>query len=223
VRHGTYPGKRWLDIALVVPALVVLAPVIAVISLLVRLKLGSPVLFRQERPGLGGAPFKIVKFRTMTDARDSHGELLPDAQRITAFGRLLRRASLDELPELFNVLRGDMSLVGPRPLLMRYLDRYTPEQMRRHDVAPGVTGLVQVSGRNSLSWEEKFAMDVWYVDHASLWLDLKVLAMTVVAVVGGKGVSAPSYVSSPEFMGSALKRRDVAAPAGHDLLRESRG
>jgi sugar transferase EpsL len=174
----------------------------ALVAVLVRFELGSPVLFRQQRPGLGGAPFTLYKIRTMTDARDANGELLLDAQRITPFGRVLRRTSLDELPELINVLKGEMSLVGPRPLLMAYLGRYTPEQMRRHDVLPGVTGLTQVGGRNNLSWEEKFERDVWYVDHHSAWLDLKILGMTVPAVFGGKGVSAPSHVSSPDFMGT---------------------
>lgn len=196
-------GKRLLDLALTVPALILLSPVLAAVGLLVRLKLGAPVLLRQQRPGLGGSPFVILKFRTMTDARDANGELLPDEQRLSAFGKTLRRTSLDEIPELINVLRGDMSLVGPRPLKMEYLPRYTPEQMRRHDALPGITGLAQVTGRNNLSWEEKFARDVWYVDHRSLWLDLKILAMSVRVVLGGEGVSAPSSVSAPEFLGIA--------------------
>jgi sugar transferase EpsL len=195
-------SKRLFDLAFTFPALIVLGPVMAGVAVIVRSELGSPVLFRQQRPGLGGTPFTLYKFRTMTDARDANGELLPDAKRIKRFGRLLRRTSLDELPELVNVLKGEMSLVGPRPLLMVYLGRYTPEQMRRHDVFPGLTGLVQVSGRNNLSWEEKFDRDVWYVDHQSTWLDIKILGTTMSAVVTGKGVSAPSHVSSPDFMGT---------------------
>jgi sugar transferase EpsL len=195
-------GKRLLDLALTVLALILLSPVIVAVALLVRVKLGSPVLFRQQRPGLGGSPFMMLKFRTMTGARDADGKLLPDEQRITAFGKMLRRTSLDELPELINVLRGEMSLVGPRPLLMAYLDRYSPEQMRRHDALPGITGFAQVNGRNHLSWEEMFAHDVWYVDHRSLLLDLKILAMTIGTVFSAEGISAPSYVSAPEFRGS---------------------
>jgi sugar transferase EpsL len=196
-------GKRLVDLALTVPALLLLSPVMGIVALLVRLKLGSPVLFRQQRPGMGGRPFILLKFRTMTNARVANGELLPDEQRITQFGQKLRHTSLDELPELINVLKGEMSLVGPRPLLMSYLDRYTREQMRRHDVLPGITGLAQVSGRNNLSWDEKFALDVWYVDHCSLWLDIKVLAMTVRAVLGGEGVSAPGFLTAPVFQGAA--------------------
>jgi sugar transferase EpsL len=188
-------GKRLLDLAVTVPALLLLSPVMALMALLVRLNLGSPVLFRHQRPGIGGRPFILLKFRTMTDARDTNGELLPDEQRITQFGQMLRHTSLDELPELINVLTGDMSLVGPRPPLMSYLKRYTREQMRRHDVLPGITGLAQVSGRNNLSCDKKFALDVWYVDHCSLWLDIKVLAMTVRTVLGGEGVSARPRLS----------------------------
>ena len=167
--------KRAFDLTLALLALTILSPMIGLIALLVWLELGSPVLFRQQRPGLHGRAFTLYKFRTMTDARDAQANLLPDAERLTPLGRFLRSTSLDELPELFNVLKGDMSLVGPRPLLMRYLDRYTPEQMRRHQVKPGITGWAQVNGRNVLTWEQKFALDVWYVDHASLWLDLKIL------------------------------------------------
>jgi sugar transferase EpsL len=195
-------GKRLLDLAITVPVLILLSPVIAALALLVRIKLGSPILFRQQRPGLYGLPFTMYKFRTMTTACDAAGKPLPDEVRITAFGKALRRSSLDELPELLNVLKGDMSLVGPRPLLMEYLDRYTPEQMRRHRVFPGITGLAQVSGRNCISWEEKFALDVSYVDHCSVWLDLKILALTIRVVLGAEGVSAPSHFSSPVFMGS---------------------
>jgi sugar transferase EpsL len=213
-------GKRLLDLALTVPALLLLSPVMAAVALLVRLKLGSPVLFRHQRPGIGGRPFILLKFRTMTDARDLSGELLPDERRITQFGQTLRRTSLDELPELINVLTGAMSLVGPRPLLMSYLGRYTREQMRRHDVLPGITGLAQVSGRNNLSWEEKFALDVWYVDHRSLWLDIKVLTMTMRAVLGREGVSAPGCFSAPEFLGVAAHDCD-GATAGRGVEPKS--
>jgi sugar transferase EpsL len=214
-------GKRLLDLTLTVPALLLLSPVMAAVALLVRLKLGSPVLFRHRRPGIGRRPFILLKFRTMTDARDANGELLPDERRITQFGQTLRHTSLDELPELINVLAGDMSLVGPRPLLMSYLDRYTREQMRRHDVLPGITGLAQVSGRNNLSWEEKFALDVWYVDHRSLWLDTKILAMTFRAVLGGEGVSARGCVSAPEFLGIAAHDGDHAT-AGDSVESKSK-
>ena len=217
-------GKRLFDLALTVPALLLLSPVMAVVAMLVRFKLGAPVLFRHQRPGIGGRPFILLKFRTMTNAHDANGELLPDEQRITRFGQELRRTSLDELPELINVLRGEMSLVGPRPLLMSYLDRYTREQMRRHDVLPGITGLAQVSGRNNLSWEKKFALDVWYVDHCSFWLDIKVLAMTIRAVLGGEGVSAPGFFSAPIFQGAAAHDRDSAAaePSVDTQSNESR-
>ncbi len=196
-------GKRLLDLALTFPALVLLSPILAFIALLVRLTLGTPVLFRQQRPGLHGKPFTLYKFRTMTDARDAQGNLLPDAERLTTFGRFLRSTSLDELPELWNVLRGDMSLVGPRPLLMQYLDRYTPEQARRHEVKPGITGWAQVNGRNAITWEQKFALDVWYVDHVSLWLDLKIIALTVWKILKREGISQPGQATAEEFMGSA--------------------
>ncbi len=173
--------KRALDLALASTGLLAAAPVLAGVAAAVRLGIGSPVLFRQRRPGLHGRPFLLAKFRTMTDARGPDGRPLPDEQRLTRLGRLLRATSLDELPQLWNVLRGDMSLVGPRPLLMEYLERYTPEQARRHEVKPGLTGWAAVNGRNALSWDEKFALDVWYVDHRSLTLDLEVLARTVLA------------------------------------------
>jgi sugar transferase EpsL len=194
--------KRLLDLALTIPALVLLSPVLAVIALLVRLRLGAPVLFRQLRPGLHGRPFTIYKFRTMTEARDGAGQLSLDAQRLTKFGRFLRSTSLDELPELLNILKGDMSLVGPRPLLMQYLDRYSSEQMRRHEVKPGITGWAQVNGRNALTWEQKFALDVWYVDHVSLWLDVKIILMTVWKILKREGISQPGQATMEEFRGT---------------------
>jgi lipopolysaccharide/colanic/teichoic acid biosynthesis glycosyltransferase len=209
-------GKRLLDLILVIPALVVLGPVLALIALLVRLKLGSPVLFHQRRPGLWGQPFTIVKFRTMTDARDAHGDPLPDADRLTSFGQFLRSASLDELPELLNVLKGDMSLVGPRPLLMHYLGRYTPEQMRRHEVRPGMTGWAQVNGRNALTWERKFELDVWYVDHLSLWLDLKIIALTGRRMISREGITFEGYATAYEFMGTPTYDGDVMDTARPD-------
>ena len=194
-------GKRLLDVTLALAALVFLLPFIGLIALLVRTQLGTPVLFRQQRPGLRGRPFTLYKFRTMTDARDAEGALLPDAERLTPFGRFLRSASLDELPDLFNVLKGEMSLVGPRPLLMEYLPRYTPEQQRRHEVRPGLTGWAQVNGRNALSWEEKFALDVWYVEHCSFWLDLKILWRTLVKVIRREGISSEGHATASKFMG----------------------
>jgi lipopolysaccharide/colanic/teichoic acid biosynthesis glycosyltransferase len=196
-------GKRLLDLLLGIPALMALAPLMALVALLVRIKLGAPVLFRQQRPGLDGRPFTMLKFRTMTDARDASGSLLPDAQRLTTFGRFLRSTSLDELPELLNVLQGDMSLVGPRPLLMQYLERYTPEQRRRHEVKPGITGWAQVNGRNALSWEEKFSHDVWYVVHCSLRLDLYILCLTVWKIVRREGISQAGHVTMEEFFGTS--------------------
>jgi sugar transferase EpsL len=194
-------GKRLLDVILTGPVLLVLAPALWILGLLVRTNIGRPVLFRQARPGMAGQPFALYKFRTMTEARDATGRLLPDAQRLTAFGSFLRSTSLDELPELWNVLRGDMSLVGPRPLLPQYLERYTPEQARRHEVRPGLTGWAQVHGRNAISWEEKFALDVWYVDHVSFWLDLKILWLTVFQVVRRSGIQHAGEATMPEFLG----------------------
>ena len=195
-------GKLCFDLALALPTFILLSPVLAILALLVRVNLGSPVLFRQQRPGLHGKPFHMIKFRTMTDARDAQGALLPDAERLTRFGKFLRSTSLDELPELWNVLRGDMSLVGPRPLLMQYLDRYTPEQARRHAVRPGVTGWAQVNGRNAISWEQKFAYDVWYVDNLSFWLDLKILALTVRKIIVREGISQAGQATMEEFGGN---------------------
>jgi len=194
--------KRVFDLTLVLACAPLWCPVLALIAVLVRCKLGSPVLFRQKRPGLRGAVFELLKFRTMSDARDSSGRVLPDAERLTEFGKWLRSTSLDELPELLNVLRGEMSLVGPRPLLVHYLDRYTPEQARRHEVLPGLTGWAQVQGRNAISWEEKFQGDVWYVDHQSLRLDLKILLLTARKVFRREGISAPGDATMPEFTGS---------------------
>jgi sugar transferase EpsL len=182
--------KRVFDICVSAIALSLLAPVFIATAILVRVKLGSPILFRQVRPGLYGQPFKMMKFRTMTDERDSQGELLPDAQRLTSFGKFLRSSSLDELPELLNVLKGDMSLVGPRPLLMEYLPLYSAEQSRRHHAKPGITGWAQINGRNAISWEQKFALDVWYVDNQSVLLDIKILCLTVWKVFKREGISA---------------------------------
>ena len=180
-------GKRLFDLAVSIPALILLAPVLAGVGLVVRAGLGSPVLFRQQRPGLRGRQFTLLKFRTLTDARDERDELLPDRDRITRIGRLLRAASLDELPELLNVVRGEMSLVGPRPLLMKYLDLYTPQQARRHEVRPGITGWAQIHGRNRTTWEERFAQDVWYVDHLSIGRDLAILVRTAAALFRADG------------------------------------
>jgi sugar transferase EpsL len=195
--------KRVIDIVVAAAALVVLSPLLAVVALLVRVRMGSPVLFRQQRPGRDGQPFEMTKFRTMTDRCAPDGALLPDADRLTALGRVLRRTSIDELPELLNVVRGDMSLVGPRPLLMEYLPLYSPEQARRHEVRPGITGWTQVNGRNALTWDEKFALDVWYVDHRSTRLDLEILGRTVSQVFGGHGVSAPGHATMEPFRGRA--------------------
>ncbi|HET6415537.1 MAG TPA: sugar transferase [Polyangiales bacterium] len=195
-------GKRLLDLSLTTPALLLLAPVGLALAALIRLKLGSPVLFRQPRPGRDGQIFELIKFRTMTDARDPSGKPLPDDQRLTPFGGRLRRSSLDELPTLWNVIRGDMSLVGPRPLLVQYLDRYTQEQSRRHEVAPGITGWAQINGRNAITWEEKFELDVWYVENVSLRTDLAILFRTVVQVLAQRDISAEEHATMPEFMGS---------------------
>lgn len=194
--------KRFCDIFVSACGLFLLLPVIILVSWQIRRKLGSPVLFRQIRPGLHRKPFEIIKFRTMREAVDAHGKPLPDAERLSSFGRFLRSTSLDELPELWNVLRGDMSLVGPRPLLMEYLPLYTPEQARRHEIKPGITGWAQIHGRNTLSWEEKFALDVWYVDHRSLWLDLKILVLTIKKVVVREGISAQGEATMPKFTGT---------------------
>ena len=208
--HGFYRnyGKRLFDLAISIPALIVLSPVLALTALAVRRWLGSPVLFRQQRPGLNGRPFFISKFRTMTDGRDEHGQLLHDDLRLTRFGKFLRSSSLDELPELWNIIVGHMSLVGPRPLKMSYLTRYSPEQARRHAAVPGLTGWAQVNGRNALSWEKRFELDVWYVDHCSLWLDIKTLWLTVAAVFGRKGISAEGHATMPDFEGTSALAAD---------------
>ena len=193
--------KRTLDIALAVLALILFSPVLILVAALVRIKLGSPVLFRQVRPGLRGRPFRMIKFRSMTDARDASGQLLPDAERLPSFGRFLRASSLDELPEIWNVLVGDMSIVGPRPLLMEYLPLYTPTQMRRHDVRPGITGWAQINGRNELSWEDKFKLDVWYVDHQSFALDFKIFWLTFAKIARPRGITSEHSATAEKFRG----------------------
>lgn len=195
--------KRAFDVSVAAITLVLLSPVMAIVALLARVNLGSPVLFRQTRPGLHGEPFEIIKFRSMSDSLDADGNEIPEADRIGRFGHFIRTTSLDELPELLNVLNGTMSLVGPRPLLTRYLDRYSPEQARRHDVRPGITGLAQIGGRNAMTWEDKFDLDVYYVDHNSIWMDIKILFKTSVKVLQREGISQEGYTTSPEFIGSA--------------------
>lgn len=194
--------KHLLDFTAALFGIILLSPLILVLILLIRQKLGSPVFFTQTRPGLYGEPFKMVKFRTMTDARDTDGNLLPDNIRLTALGRFLRSTSLDELPELWNVLKGEMSLVGPRPLLMEYLPLYTQAQARRHEVRPGITGWAQINGRNAISWDEKFKLDIWYVDNQSFWLDLKILLLTVKKVFVREGISAEGEATMPKFTGN---------------------
>ncbi|WP_454737051.1 sugar transferase [Cupriavidus necator] len=201
--------KRIFDVCLASLGLLVLAVPLLCLACAIRLKLGKPVFFRQVRPGLHGEPFELLKFRTMTDARGEDGELLSDPERLTKFGAFLRATSLDELPELWNVLKGDMSLVGPRPLLVEYLPLYSAEQARRHDVRPGITGLAQISGRNAISWEEKFRLDVWYVDHVSVWLDVVILWKTVIKVLARDGISAAGEFSAPRFRGSKRSTPDV--------------
>lgn len=191
-----------MDIFGAAVGLVLLSPALIIVAFMIRRDMGSPVLFRQVRPGINGRPFQMIKFRTMRDAVDAQGNALPDAERLTKLGRFLRSTSLDELPELWNVLKGDMSLVGPRPLLMEYLPLYSVEQARRHQVRPGVTGWAQVNGRNSISWEEKFALDVWYVDNRSVWLDLKIIWLTIRKVVKREGISAAGEATMPKFDGA---------------------
>ena len=197
--------KRFFDLLVGLVGLIILSPVTLILILLVWVNLGGPVIFAQVRPGLHGKLFKLFKFRSMRNVSDAQGNPLPDDQRLTKFGKFLRASSLDELPELVNVLKGEMSLVGPRPLLVAYLERYSPEQARRHDVLPGITGWAQVNGRNAISWEEKFKLDVWYVDHQSFWLDIKILFMTVMKVFKRESINAPGSATAPEFMRSEHK------------------
>lgn len=204
--------KRVLDTLVACTALVMLSPLMLAIALLVRARLGAPVLFRQRRPGLHGRPFVMIKFRTMRDVRDAHGFVLPDSARLTRFGRFLRETSLDELPELWNVVRGEMSLIGPRPLLIEYLPLYTAEQARRHEVRPGITGWAQINGRNAISWEDKFALDVWYVDHRSLALDVRILFATVGRVFRRQGITQPGHASAAAFAGSGRPHRPSPHP-----------
>ena len=194
-------SKRILDITLSIQALIVLTPFLVILCILVLISFGSPVFFRQNRPGWHSRSFRLLEFRTMTDERDDNGILTPDALRLTSFGRFLRATSLDELPELFNVIKGDMSIVGPRPLLMHYLERYTPEQARRHEVKPGITGWAQVNGRNAIPWEDKFKLDVWYVDNWSFSLDLKIIAMTIMSVLKREGICQETQATMEEFLG----------------------
>jgi len=199
---GVPKRKRLFDLVLTIPGLLIISPILLLLAIYIRGRLGTPVLFRQLRPGLNGKPFLLNKFRTMTSEVDNHGEPLPDTQRLTSFGQFLRSFSLDELPELINVLKGEMSLVGPRPLLMQYLERYTQEQARRHEVLPGITGWAQINGRNALTWEDKFRFDTWYVEHWSLPLDIKILALTFWKTIKREGISQPGHATSEEFMGS---------------------
>jgi sugar transferase EpsL len=192
-------GKRWFDLALTLPGFIAISPVLMIIAIMVKMWMGSPVLFCQQRPGMNEVPFHMFKFRTMTNEWDEKGKLLPDKKRLTKLGRFLRSTSLDELPELLNVLKGNLSLVGPRPLLMQYLDRYTPEQARRHEVKPGVTGWAQVNGRNAISWEDKFKLDVWYVDHQTFCLDIRILLLTMGKVFRRDGISAHGEATMGEF------------------------
>jgi len=198
-------GKRLFDLILTIPALVVLSPVMLMVAVLVRMRLGAPILFRQQRPGLHGEPFTVYKFRTMMDARDVKEQLLPDAERLTPFGRFLRSTSLDELPAFWNVVKGEMSLVGPRPLLMQYLERYSPEQARRHEVKPGITGWAQVNGRNTISWEEKFKLDIWYVDNYSFMLDIAILVRTIKNTFKREGINSKTHATMEEFIGEDVK------------------
>ncbi|WP_026104940.1 sugar transferase [Halalkalibacterium ligniniphilum] len=200
--------KRGFDIFLAITFLLLSAPLMLVIIILLKARLGSPIFFKQQRPGLHGKPFYVYKFRTMTDERDKHGRLLPDEKRITTLGSFLRRLSFDELPQLWNVVKGELSLVGPRPLLMEYMELYTPEQARRHEVRPGITGWAQVNGRNTITWEEKFELDVWYVDNRSFWLDIKILWRTVIKVFKSEGVNQQGQATMEPFKGTKSKQKE---------------
>ena len=197
--------KRLLDIVISVLALVILFPILLVAVVILAISNGRPIFFRHVRPGKDGKPFELIKFRSMKDTRDKSGNLLPDAERITQFGRFIRKTSIDELPELVNVLRGEMSVVGPRPLLMQYLERYNDEQFRRHQMLPGITGWAQINGRNAISWDQKFKLDLWYVDNWSFWLDIKIILLTVWKVLKGEGISQPGRATMDEFMGNSEK------------------
>ena len=203
--QNTPISKRLLDLSIALISLIVLSPVLILLGILVAVFLGRPIFFHQMRPGLHGKIFKLYKFRTMNENTDENNHLLPDEERLTKFGRFLRTTSLDELPELFNILKGDMSIVGPRPLLISYLPLYNPHQMRRHDVLPGLTGWAQINGRNTLTWEEKFDLDVWYVDHWTYWLDLKIIALTIIKVIKREGISQPGQATSEPFKGTPNK------------------
>ena len=210
-------AKRALDVLVSAFLLILLSPLLSILAVVVYWKMGRPILYRQMRPGLRGEPFTICKFRTMKEQHDEQGQLLPDAKRLSALGRLLRSSSLDELPELWNVLRGEMSLVGPRPLLMQYLERYNSEQRRRHEMKPGITGWAQIHGRNAVSWEQRFKLDVWYVDHWSFWLDLQILFLTIFKTVKGEGISAEGHATMPEFAGGNMNReRGVHEDSKHE-------
>ncbi len=201
--------KRLFDILGALAGLVICAPILLLVAGLIRLKMGSPIFFYQVRPGRNGRPFRMIKFRTMRDTADANGQLLSDIERLTRLGRKLRDSSVDELPELWNVLKGEMSLVGPRPLLMDYLTLYSPNQARRHEVRPGITGWAQVNGRNAISWDEKFVLDVWYVDNHSIWLDLKIIWMTLRKVFRREGISAAGHATMPKFLGPSKRENDV--------------
>ncbi|OWZ83227.1 sugar transferase [Natranaerobius trueperi] len=201
--------KRIFDIFISSIFIIISSPILLIIAILVYFKLGTPILFKQKRPGVNGQPFYIYKFRTMTDEKDNQGNLLPDEQRLTNFGQTLRKYSLDELPEIINVIKGEMSLVGPRPLRMKYLERYNERQFRRHEVKPGITGWAQINGRNQLSWEEKFELDVWYVDNRSFWLDFKILFITVIKVLKREGISAEGHATMPEFIGKNHNQQNM--------------
>ncbi len=202
---GAPRAKRIFDLTLTITGLILISPILLIVAVLVFVFHGYPILFRQQRPGYKGMPFFIYKFRTMTNRVDAQGGLLPDAERLTRLGRFLRSTSLDELPELFNILRGDLSLVGPRPLLMQYLPLYSPEQMRRHDTLPGITGWAQINGRNDITWSEKFRLDLWYVDHWSFWLDIKILLLTIWKVFKREGISQEGEATTTYFMGNEEK------------------